>query len=112
MIQLTDIKRNKEMTHTHKIWIGIMVMDVKLLELLLEDVIEYEDISKSAFIKKLKDRFIEHSIQGDTELLMDFATCFSCNCPSPVCKFVGHNSGVHFALFFEEKDEEILDIYH
>ncbi|MFZ2283407.1 MAG: hypothetical protein WAV86_05990 [Lutibacter sp.] len=82
------------------------------LELILNAEINYEDIRKDKFIKKLSDGFNDHLAWGDSELLPDFDSCNGCNCNQAVCKFIGNYSGKTFALFFEIKNEKINDIYH
>ena len=109
---IKDLKNFQELDYINSIWYAIMKMDANLLNLLLEDDINYEDIGKQAFIEKLNDRFNEYKTLGDSELQMDLDHCKSCNCDQPVCKFVGNHSGKHFALYFEIKSDEIKDIYH
>lgn len=112
MYQVRDMKPHRKLTLIHHIWMAIMQMDADYLDELLDDDLEYEDVSKGEFIEKLRSRFIDHLVQGDTELYMDLSTCLGCQCNSPVCKFIGNNTGEHFALYFELDGEEILDIYH
>ncbi|WP_420378780.1 hypothetical protein [Gilvibacter sp.] len=87
-------------------------MNANRLEELLDDDMEYEDLSKWEFIALLRNRFIDHLVKGDNELYMDISTCLGCNCNEPVCKFIGNQSGEHFALYFELKGDDIADIYH
>ena len=94
------------------VWLAIMKMEPVLLELLLDDSIDYEDIGKERFIDKLREHFEYHRSLGDTELELDLDSCKSCNCDQPVCKFVGNTSGKHFALYFDMDKNTIKDIYH
>ena len=112
VLKVADLIPLDELDYINSIWYAIMKMEVGLLNLLLDDAIDYEDIGKLKFIEKLQDRFNDHKTQGDSELLLDLDYCKGCNCDKPVCKFVGNYSGKHFALFFEMTDEEITDIYH
>ena len=67
---IKDLKNFPELDYINSIWYAIMKMDTNLLNLLLEDDIDYEDIGKLAFLEKLNDRFNEHKTLGDSELLM------------------------------------------
>ncbi len=112
ILNLNDLKKKPKLDYVSSIWYAIMEMDSFMLNNLLNDDMTYEDISKKDFIEKLNDRFNNHKTLGDSELLMDLDHCKSCNCNQPVCKFIGNNSGDHFALYFEFKDGEVSDIYH
>ena len=112
MLYPKDLEQEKKLDYINQIWLAIMQMNVYGLQKLLENEIDYEDIGKIKFIEKLGDTFNRHRTLGDSEFYLDLDRCRSCNCDLPVCKFVGNNSGNHFALFFELKKEEIIDIYH
>jgi len=112
VLKIEDLIPLNELDYINSIWYAIMKMESGLLNLLLDEDIDYEDIGKLNFIEKLNDRFNDHKTLGDSELLLDLDYCKSCNCDKPVCKFVGNNSGKHFSLFFEMCEEEITDIYH
>ena len=112
ILSISDLKRKIELDYINSIWYAIMKMDSYLLLTLLEDDMTYEDLRKQEFVDLLNDRFNNHKTLGDSELLLDLDYCKSCNCDKPVCKFIGNNSGKHFALYFEINKGEINDIYH
>jgi len=112
MVTLKDFKTTVQEDNLVHIFISIMNMDPTLLHQLLEDNINYEDIGKQLFIDKLSERFNKHKIYGDTEFYLDIDFCKGCSCDNPVSKFIGNNSKLHFALFFQIEENKIIDIYH
>ncbi|HUH27702.1 hypothetical protein [Gelidibacter sp.] len=112
IITLEDLTYHKKVNSLTLFCHAIMCMNSNNLFDLLDGDIDYEDIGKINFILKLKNRFIEHQIMGDTELKLDLDHCLNCNCDQPVCRFVGNNSKSEFALFFDIKENKIVDIYH
>lgn len=112
MMTLSDFKISKQEDGIINIFKAIMAMNTYDLYLLLDDEIDYEDIGKDPFVDKLDEHFNKHRIYGDTEFYLDLDFCKGCNCEKPVCKFIGNHSNLHFALFFEIKENQIVDIYH
>lgn len=110
MQTINDLKKTKD--EITNIWLAIMKMDIYELNLLLDEDIDYEDLGKVKFIEKLNENFNKHKIYGDSEFYLDLDICEGCNCNKPVCKFIGNHSNFHFALFFEVKENQLLDIYH
>lgn len=112
MITSNELLQIKTVEPIHLIWYAILSMDTSRLDYLLDDNIHYEDIGKEEFIIKLKTRFLEDMLSGDTEYTLDFSSCNSFNCNKAVSLFTGNNSKKSFALYFDYKDESIVDIYH
>lgn len=112
MLSYSEINLFRKLEPIHEVWIGIMSMDEVYLAESLRDDIDYEDIGKKEFVKLLTNRFWIHRKLGDLELLLDFDYCAGCQCGNVVCKFIGDQSGKHFALLFEWTEGEISDIYH
>jgi hypothetical protein len=112
IIQLEDLGKYQSINKFSSICYAIMCMNSHFLIDLLDKNINYEDIGKINFIEKLNCKFSSLKALGDTELFLDFDYCEGCNCNMPVCKFIGNNSGAHFALYFQIKNNEIKDIYH
>jgi len=112
ILSINDIERKSNLDDINLIWLAIMQMNTYALNQLLDDTIDYEDIGKFNFIEKLGNTFNQYRTLGDSELLMDLDHCKGCVCDQPVCKFIGNISGKHFALYFEIKENEIVDIYH
>jgi hypothetical protein len=112
MITSKELLQIKKAKLIHYIWYAILSMNFSGLEELLDDDIDYEDIGKEEFILKLKNRFSEDIIAGDTEYTLDFSSCNACNCNEAVCVFTGNNSKRSFALYFDFKNDTIVDIYH
>ncbi|WP_152604825.1 hypothetical protein [Psychroserpens jangbogonensis] len=111
-LSIRNLQQYEELDKINSIWYAIMKMEPALLNLLLEDDIDYEDIGKQEFIEKLRYRFNNYKTMGDSELILDLDYCKGCNCNRPVAKFIGNNSGKHFALYFDIENEEVIDIYH
>lgn len=112
MQTIKDLRENKHADYITNVWLAIMKMDTYQLNLLLDNDIDYEDIGKEKFIKKLNETFNKHKTYGDSEFYIDLDSCEGCNCNKPVCKFIGNISKIHFALFFDIKKNQIIDIYH
>lgn len=107
-----EFESYKKINDVSMICYAIMNLNSLFLKELLDDSIDYEDIGKDKFIKKLENRFIYHRTIGDTELLLDFDYCNSCNCNEPICRFIGNISKEHFGLYFDMENDQIKDIYH
>ena len=112
VLSKNDIEKKSSLDYLNQIWLSIMQMNVFALDQLLDENIDYEDIGKAKFIEKLNDTFTQYRTLGDSELVLDLDHCNGCVCNQPVCKFSGNHSGNHFALYFEIKNNEIVDIYH
>lgn len=112
ILSIRDFGGKASLDKINLIWIAIMQMNKFSLFQLLDDAIDYEDIGKVKFIEKLADRYENHRTWGDSELLLDLDHCNGCHRNQPVSRFVGNNSGKHFALFFEIENGKIKDIYH
>ncbi|WP_299385808.1 hypothetical protein [uncultured Lacinutrix sp.] len=113
MQTIKDLRKNRTEDYVTNIWLAIMKMDTYELNLLLDNNnINYEDIDKEKFIDKLNETFNKHKTFGDREFYLDLDNCEGCNCNKPVCKFIGNHSNLHYALFFDIKKNQIIDIYH
>jgi hypothetical protein len=86
-------------------------MQPAFLRNLLDDDIEYDNMSKYDFIGKLNETFNDFKTHGDYELILSIDYCNSCNCNRPVFKFIGTYSRKQFALYFEIEGDLIKDIY-
>jgi hypothetical protein len=112
MVPLDEIMQLKTEDPVVEVWKAIMGMKIRELEPLLNEDVDYEDIGKDAFVKKILNRFNIHYDLGDSELLLTFDTCNSCNCNKAVSRFIGKQSKKEFALYFEIKADKIVDIYY
>lgn len=110
-LKLAELGDLYDLGTINAVWLAIMKMEPVSLELLLDDSIDYEDIGKERFIDKLRAHFDYHRSLGDTELELDLDSCKGCNCDQPISKFIGNNSGKHFALYFDMDENTITDIY-
>ena len=74
---------------------AISEMDVATLELILEDDVNYQDTTKTIFLQKLDDIFIDFK-SADTHLIHHDGQCNSEECSNKNkkgCVFVGNRSG-------------------
>ena len=94
---------------------AISEMDIKALELILEDNVSYQDTTKSIFIEKLDEVFKEFKTK-DNKLLTYQGKCNSNECPNKNkngISFIGNKSGRYINFIIEEnEDGSLKDIYN
>lgn len=91
---------------------GFRKMDISLLEILLDDNLTYQNVSKALFLKKINAIFNTLKTKGDTFLISFRGVCVGCE--SKGCggyTFVGNHSRTSLDLVFEEDIEKFTDIY-
>jgi len=93
---------------------AISEMDIKALDLILEDNVSYQDTTKTIFLDKLDEVFREFKTK-DNKLIAYHGKCNSNECinnnKTGVC-FVGNISGRYINFIIEEnEDGTIKDIY-
>lgn len=91
---------------------GFRKMDVSMLEILLDDKLTYQEVSKAVFLKKLDSVFKKLKAKGDTFLISYRGVCVGCS--NKGCggySFVGNHSRTFLDLVFEEDIERFTDIY-
>ena len=93
---------------------AISFMDIPALELILEDDISYYDTTKTIFLQKLNDVFVEFH-KEDTRLFPYIGKCNSDECSNTNKKgvaFIGNISGRYLNLILEQNEEGFVkDIY-
>lgn len=93
---------------------AISEMDIKALELILEDNVSYQDTTKSIFIEKLDEVFREFK-KEDEKLIAYKGKCNSNECPNKNkngISFIGNKSGRYINFIIEEnEDSSVKDIY-
>jgi hypothetical protein len=93
---------------------AISIMDIAALELILEEDLSYHDTTKSIFLQKLNDVFIEFKNE-DTRLFPYGGICNSTECFNTNKKgvaFIGNISGRYLNLILEQnEDGSVYDIY-
>lgn len=106
---VTIVKRSKT-----NLVSAISEMNIKALELILEDNISYQDTTKSIFLKKLEDVFKEFK-KEDNKLIAYQGKCNSTECSNKNkngFSFVGNISGRYINFIIEEnEDGSVKDIY-
>ncbi|POS00716.1 hypothetical protein Q361_1273 [Flavobacterium croceum DSM 17960] len=93
-------------------------MSLSMLEVLLDDDKTYQGVTKTIFLEKIESVFTFIKSKGNTKL-NSFkgncsTNCFTCNQNKKRNSgylFVGNNSDFYIPLIFEEKNNEIIDIY-
>ncbi len=106
-------------SHADAVLYFIQQLDIEMVDMLLDDTLEYQEMRKDIFINKLNDVFIEFIEGGDTFLKttiqLDTTNGF---CGSAVCSFkcmgfsfVGNKSGNFIDLIFEIEEGKVLDIF-
>ena len=93
---------------------AISEMDIKALELILEDNVSYQDTTKTIFLQKLKEVFKDFQ-KEDNKLIPYEGKCKSDECSNKNKKgiaFVGNKSGRYINFIIEEnEDGSVKDIY-
>jgi hypothetical protein len=91
----------------------IQQLDIEMVDSLLDDSLEYQDMSKDLFINKLGHAFNEFIETGDTFLTSTKGFCDSviCNYKCKGLSFVGNNSGNFIDLIIEVEDGKVVDMY-
>ncbi len=93
---------------------AISEMDIKALELILEDKVSYQDTTKTIFLQKLKEVFKDFQ-KEDNKLIPYEGKCKSDECSNKNKKgiaFVGNKSGRYINFIIEEnEDGSVKDIY-
>ena len=103
------------MNNTASILKYMSKMDIEMLSLILDDSKTYQEASKEVFIEKLKDAFDKFKKENDNNLIPYPGICGSEECDNMGCKgysFVGNISGSSLDLIFDEKNDEVHDIYY
>lgn len=94
---------------------AISEMDVATLKLILEDDVSYQDTTKTIFLQKLEDIFIDFK-SADAHLIHHDGQCNSEECSNKNkkgCVFVGNQSGRYINFIIEQEDNgRIKDIYN
>ena len=94
---------------------AITDMNLKILQVILDENLTYQEATKEIFLSKLKEIFDEFNKSRDT------LSAHSGKCNSKECSnhnkngvlFCGSNSGKHFNLMIEEDDNEnVRDLYY
>lgn len=89
-------------------------MDIRMLDVLLDDSKTYQNTPKDFFVEKLDLAFQEFRDYEDIALTAISGKCNHKDCPNKGCKgfsFVGNTSGLHLDLVFDETDNDYVDIY-
>ena len=106
---VTIVKRSKT-----NLVSAISEMDIKALELILEDNVSYQDTTKTIFLEKLDEVFIEFK-KEDNKLIDYQGKCNSNECSNKNkngFSFVGNKSGRYINFIIEENEDGTLkDIY-
>ena len=93
---------------------AISEMDIKALELILEDNVSYQDTTKTIFLLKLKEVFTDFQ-KEDNKLIPYEGKCNSDECTNKNKKgiaFVGNKSGRYINFIIEENENgSVKDIY-
>jgi len=103
------------LTQKETILKSISKMDTEMLSMILDDNRTYQEATKSVLIGKLEDVFSEFKSKGDSELIPYLGYCGSEECTNQGCKgysFFGNVSNEYISLILEEKNGEVIDIYH
>ena len=93
---------------------AISEMDIKGLELILEDDVNYQDTTKTIFLQKLKILFQDFQ-KEDNKLLAYESKCNSNECSNKNKKgisFIGNRSGRYINFIIEENENgSVKDLY-
>ena len=93
----------------------ISEMDSEMLSMVLSDEQTYQEATKTVFLEKLEELFVEFRENGNTQLTPYIGTCGSEDCTNRGCtgySFVGEASKESIDLIFEESEGIVKDIYN
>ncbi len=90
-------------------------MDVGMLDILLDDDLQYQCSKKEVFLEKLSKMFTRLKSEDNTSLAARRGKCKSTECPNTGCSgyaFVANKSEKYISLIFEEQGDNFTDIYN
>ncbi len=93
----------------------ISEMDSEMLSMVLSDERTYQEATKTVFLEKLEELFVEFRENGETQLTTYNGTCGSEDCTNRGCtgySFVGEASKESIDLIFDESEDIVKDIYN
>ena len=93
----------------------ISEMDSEMLSMVLSDDKTYQEATKTVFLEKLEELFVEFKENGETLLTPYNGTCGSEDCTNRGCtgySFVGEASKESIDLIFDESEDIVKDIYN
>ncbi|HQV78315.1 MAG TPA: hypothetical protein PLJ42_08530 [Chitinophagales bacterium] len=89
-------------------------MDIEMLDLILNDEIEYDVTNKTEFISKLGSTFELLQSNGNTSLGAHAGFCGSKICDNSCCSgytFISNKSKHHFNLILKAKNGTIVELF-
>jgi hypothetical protein len=110
ILNTKKLKLKRKEDSVNKVWYAIMTMDIIELYLQLDESINYYDLDKLSFLKKLHNRFDNHRTIKDEEFYLHLRGCSKLHEGEPVCEFVGMASGINLGMIFDFKNKEIVGI--
>jgi len=97
------------MTEKQKLILAFKSLDFEALEVLLDDNRSYMDVSKDLFLSTLKQKINEYENLKSYESVVE-GICNHCNKGCKAYRFKAENLP-SLPLYFEEKEEKVIDIY-
>jgi hypothetical protein len=85
-------------------------MDLKSIASKLDDLKTYQEFPKPVFLQKLTRVFDQFKRLGNTQLKMYKANCLDQTNDKFAYLFIGNNSTKHITLYFQVKNNTIIDI--
>ena len=107
----SDIINKQNLDYINQIWFAIMGMDIIDLYVLLDDRVNYGDLTKQQFIEKLDIKFKKHTQICDEEFYLNLIECHKDHKGEIICEFVGIESGINLGVYFEIEDDQLVGLY-
>ena len=86
-------------------------MDIKMIDVFLDNDKTYQEFKKDIFIDKLQQAFAQFADLGDTRLIAFEGRCNSCDKTKTGFTFIGNKSNNYMSIIFDTADNKINDLY-
>jgi len=106
-----DIQSNTSLDAINQLWLAIMSMNIIDVYTLLNSKIDFGNLTKTQFVKKLDIKFDKHKQIEENEFYLNLIECHKDHKGEIICEFVGTNSGINLGIFFEIKNKQIAGLH-
>jgi len=110
MRTLAEIKSERK-SILNEVLIAVMSFQPWDLMHILKNDRTYQDVSLLEFVELVQSELNRFKTAGDSVLFLDLDISQGCKCDEPIVVFTGNKSNLRYALYFEYKADQIIDIY-
>ena len=111
VLYFNEINYKSHLDYINLIWYAIMSMDIIAVYTVLNDNLDFGNLTKTQFVKKLDIKFEKHKQIEDEELYLDLIACHKKHQGEIICEFVGTNSGINLGIYFEINNNELIGLH-